>query len=68
MKAKERDQNSDPAGNARLGSSGSAAVNAQQVIRGAHPGDAIARAKALARWENEGGRVVSAARELPGRS
>jgi hypothetical protein len=68
MKANEREKIGGPGENARLGTTGSRAVKEQEVNHNAHAGEVNARARALARWENEGGRVVAAARELPGRS
>jgi hypothetical protein len=67
MKAKEPEQRGLSAGDARLGGSRSA-VKEHGAPRGAPSADALARAKAIARWENEGGRVVPATRERAGRS
>jgi hypothetical protein len=64
MKATERERKRVPAGNDR---DGSATVREERGRR-ALPGDDLARARAIARWENEGGRVLPAPRELPGKN
>jgi hypothetical protein len=65
MKAKEREERG--VANIRLGGSRSA-VKEHGAPRAASSADAIARARAIARWENEGGRVAPATREPAGRS
>ena len=65
MEANDRENIRTGAGDVRNSRTVPAAVKDQAAAT--NSGDAITRAKAIARWENEGGRVVAVPREQPGR-